>query len=84
MGRTVVEPVRVSVWAEEADPVCVAAALVEAVDVDPLLVHPATRSDTKSNAARHAVTKRYELRWVFMVFVHEILPGSYTVFRHRI
>jgi hypothetical protein len=82
MGRTVVEPVRVrvSVWAAVVDAAVPAGAAVAAAVagdelVDPLLVHPATTSDAMSNAARHAVTKRYELRWAFMVFVHLIIPG---------
>jgi hypothetical protein len=91
MGRTVVEPVRVSVWPEEAAAlvawgavaVAVAGAAVgaavaaaEAVAgtefVVPLLVQPATSIDTMSNAARHTVTNTYELRFVFMVFDHQI------------
>jgi hypothetical protein len=37
-----------------------------------LLVQPATSIDTMSNAARHTVTNTYELRFVFMVFDHNL------------
>jgi alkyl hydroperoxide reductase subunit AhpF len=55
---------------------CVAAALDDAgvAEVVPLLVHPATTIDTMSNAARHTVTNTHELRLVFMVFDHDIIP----------
>jgi hypothetical protein len=84
IGRTVVEPlsVRVSLWDVAAGAFVaagallagVAAAVAGAVVVALLLVHPATRIVTISNAARHAVTNTYELRWDFMMFDHEFIP----------
>lgn len=75
IGRTVVEPVRVrvSLWvvAAGALPAGVVAVAVEVVAL--LLVQPATRIVTISNAARHAVRNTYELRWDFMMFDHEFI-----------
>jgi hypothetical protein len=57
-----------------------------AADVDfvPLSVQPATAIDAMSRTTRPRVTKRYELRFGFMVFYHPWFRSRYTVFRHRI
>jgi hypothetical protein len=55
-------------------PGCVAVAEAGTVVVELVLVHPATRIVTISNAARHAVNNTYELRWNFMMFDRDIVP----------
>ena len=74
-----------AVWAGAAVAGTVTAAVVAAgAAVVLLLVHPATNIDTIRSAARHTVPNTHELRFVLMVFDHEIPGSKYTVFRHRL